>query len=39
VGIALKPIDRLIFKLDWQQRQNAARTGVNVWNVALGYIF
>jgi hypothetical protein len=39
VGIAYKPIDRLIFKLDWQQRQNAANTGVNVWNVALGYIF
>jgi hypothetical protein len=39
VGIAFKPIDRLIFKLDWQQRQNAAQTGVNAWNVALGYIF
>ena len=39
VGVAFKPIDRLIFKLDWQQRQNAAHTGVNVWNVALGYIF
>jgi len=39
VGIAFKPIDRLIFKLDWQQRQNAANTGVNAWNVALGYIF
>jgi len=39
VGIAFKPIDRLVFKLDWQQRQNAANTGVNAWNVALGYIF
>jgi hypothetical protein len=39
VGIAYKPIDQVIFKLDWQQRQNAARTGVNVWNVAIGYVF
>ncbi len=39
VGIAFKPIDRLIFKLDWQQRQNAADTGVDAWNLALGYIF
>ena len=39
VGLAFKPIDRLIFKLDWQQRHNAAHTGVNAWNVALGYIF
>ena len=39
VGLAFQPIDRLIFKLDWQQRRNAARTGVDAWNVALGYIF
>jgi hypothetical protein len=39
VGVAFKPIDRVIFKLDWQQRQNAANTGVNAWNVAVGYIF
>jgi hypothetical protein len=39
VGVAFKPIDRLVFKADWQQRHNAARTGVNQWNLALGYIF
>ena len=39
LGLAFKPIDRLIFKVDWQQRHNAAHTGVNAWNVALGYIF
>lgn len=39
VGLAFKPIDQLIVKADWQQRRNAARTGVNQWNVALGYIF
>jgi len=39
VGLAFKPIDRLVFKADWQQRHNAARTGVNQWNLALGYVF
>jgi hypothetical protein len=38
-GVAFQPIDQLILKADWQQRRNAAKTGVNVWNVALGYIF
>jgi hypothetical protein len=38
-GIAFKPIDRLVLKADWQQRHDAARTGVNQWNIALGYIF
>jgi len=39
LGIGFKPIDQLILKADWQQRHNAARTGVNQWNVALGYVF
>ncbi|MEX0880567.1 MAG: hypothetical protein WEB59_15225 [Thermoanaerobaculia bacterium] len=39
LGLAFQPIDQLIFKADWQERRNAARTGVNQWNVALGYIF
>jgi hypothetical protein len=39
LGVGFKPIDQLIVKADWQQRHNAARTGVNQWNVALGYIF
>jgi hypothetical protein len=39
IGVAFKPIDRLVFKLDWQQRRNAAQTGVDAWNVALGYVF
>jgi hypothetical protein len=39
LGLAFKPIDRLILKADWQRRRNAARTGVDRWNVALGYIF
>jgi len=39
IGLAFKPIEQLVVKTDWQQRKNAARTGVNQWNVALGYIF
>ena len=39
LGLVFKPIDRLAFKADWQQRHNAAKTGVNQWNLALGYIF
>jgi hypothetical protein len=38
-GLGFKPIEQLIVKTDWQRRRNAARTGVNQWNVALGYIF
>ncbi len=39
LGAAFKPIDKLILKVDWQQTRNAARTGVDQWNVALGYVF
>lgn len=39
VGAVFKPIDPIAIKLDWQQRKNAARTGVDQWNVGLGYLF
>lgn len=39
LGAAFQPIPELILKADWQQRHNAAKTGVNVWNVSLGYVF
>ena len=39
LGLAFKPIEQLVIKTDWQRRRNAARTGVDQWNVALGYIF
>ena len=39
VGTVFKPIDQIAIKLDWQKRTNAARTGVNQWNVGLGYLF
>jgi hypothetical protein len=39
LGLAFKPIDQLVVKVDWQERRDAAQTGVNQWNFALGYIF
>ena len=39
LGLSYYPISRLVLKADWQQRRNAARTGVNQFNVGLGYIF
>ena len=39
IGAVLKPIEPIAIKIDWQQRKNAARTGVDQWNVGLGYLF
>jgi len=39
VGVAFQPIPQLILKTDWQQRHNAAKAGVSVWNASLGYVF
>jgi hypothetical protein len=38
-GLVLKPIPQVVLKLDGQWRKNAANTGVNQLNVALGYEF
>ena len=39
IGAVFKPIEPIAVKIDWQQRKNAASTGVNQWNVGLGYLF
>jgi hypothetical protein len=39
LGAVFKPIDPIAIKLDWQRRTNKARTGVDQWNVGLGYLF
>jgi hypothetical protein len=39
IGAVFKPIEPIAFKVDWQRRTNAARTGVDQWNVGLGYLF
>jgi hypothetical protein len=38
-GLVFKPIPQVVVKVDGQWRQNAAKTGVNQLNVALGYEF
>ncbi|MGA7991717.1 MAG: hypothetical protein WCC53_09830 [Thermoanaerobaculia bacterium] len=38
-GVVFKPIPQVVLKLDGQWRRNAARTGVDQVNVALGYEF
>lgn len=39
LGVAFKPIDQVIVKADFQDYDNGAGTGVDQFNVALGYIF
>ena len=39
LGLSFKPIDRIVFKLDYQDVDNGAETGIDQFNVGLGYIF
>jgi hypothetical protein len=39
LGVAFKPIPQTVIKLDWQDVDNDAGTGIDQWNIALGYIF
>lgn len=39
LGAALRPIPQLVVKTDYQVHRTGAETGVNQFNVALGYIF
>jgi hypothetical protein len=39
LGVAIQPIDQLILKVDHQNYDNAAGTGVDQFNVLLGWIF
>jgi hypothetical protein len=38
-GIEIAPIPQVVFKLDYQVVRDDARTGVNRFNVAMGYLF
>lgn len=38
-GLALKPHANVILKMDHQQRRDQAKTGINQWNLAIGYLF
>ncbi|MFN3413994.1 MAG: hypothetical protein ACK42L_08045, partial [Thermoanaerobaculum sp.] len=39
LGVAFQPLPQIIFKLDAQNVQNRAKSGINQWNLALGYVF
>jgi len=39
IGVAVKPIPQTVIKVDWQDVDNAAGTGLNQWNIGVGYIF
>ena len=38
-GIAWKPLPQLVLKADYQDYDNGAQTGVDQWNLALGWVF
>ena len=39
VGLNYKPIDRIVFKLDYTLQENGAETGVNRFSLGMGYYF
>jgi hypothetical protein len=39
IGVAVKPIPQTVIKVDWQDVDNAAGTGLRQWNIGVGYIF
>ncbi len=39
LGVSFKPIPQTVIKIDWQNVENEANTGLDQWNIALGYIF
>lgn len=39
LGLQYKPVPQTVIKVDWQNIDNRARTGVDQLNIALGYIF
>lgn len=39
LGFAFKPIEQIVVKTDWQDFDNEAGTGVDQFNVLLGYVF
>jgi hypothetical protein len=39
VGLAFKPIDRLVFKADYTYKHRASQTGINELNLGLGFVY
>ncbi|MBK26774.1 MAG: porin [Halobacteriovorax sp.] len=38
-GLNLKPVDNIVFKLDYISAKNKAKTGVDSWNLGMGWNF
>jgi cell division protein FtsB len=38
-GLEFQPEDRLVFKLDFQDFDNQAGTGIDQWSLGIGYVF
>ena len=38
-GVSYKPIPKVVIKLDYQDYENAAGTGVDQWNLSTGFLF
>ncbi len=39
LGVGAKPLANVVIKADYQRHRNEGRTGVDQWNLALGYLF
>jgi outer membrane murein-binding lipoprotein Lpp len=39
LGLQYRPIPQVVLKVDYQDFHNGARTGVDQWNLALGWLF
>jgi len=39
IGAVFRPIEQIALKADYQRIQRGDRTGVNQWNLAIGYVF
>jgi uncharacterized small protein (DUF1192 family) len=38
-GVGVKPLPNVVLKADYQQHRNQTRSGVDQWNLAVGYLF
>ncbi len=38
-GVSFQPLDEVVFKFDVQDWSNTAGTGIDQWNLAVGYLF
>ena len=39
IGVSFQPIDQIVFKADWRNEYNDADTGLDQFNLSMGYIF